>query len=509
MAPTPVQATPVVVMEGIEKTFPGVRALKGARLSLYPGEVHALMGENGAGKSTLIKTLAGAITPDAGIIRLDGTEVAIKSPREAQQLGIAVIYQEFNLVPYLTARENIFLGRERTKLNFFSRQEEQREARALLERLGVPLDPETRCRSLTVAGQQTVEIAKALSTGARILVMDEPTAALSVQEVEKLFEVIADLKAHGISIVYVSHRMEEIFRIADRITVMRDGETVGTRPASEFTRESLIEMMVGRKLENEFPKEPAEIGEKHLEVFSLRRGDEVRDVSLFVRRGEILGLTGLVGSGRTEVARLIFGADARDVGEIRIDGKPVKIRSPRDAIRQGICLLSEDRKTEGLVLGLSARENFGLPNLDRFSDFGLVRHGAERSAFARYIKDLLIKLAGPEQRARTLSGGNQQKVVLAKWLEANSDVIIFDEPTRGIDVGAKYEIYLLMNRLVAQRKAIIMISSELPEVLGMSDRIVVMHEGKISGEIGDAANATQEQIMALAVGVKPAEAAHG
>lgn len=503
------QAAPVVEMERIEKTFPGVRALKGARLSLYPGEVHALMGENGAGKSTLIKTLAGAITPDAGTIHLDGQEVKIESPKEAQKLGIAVIYQEFNLVPYLTARENIFLGQERTKLSFFSMQEERREARALFERLGVRLDPETRCRNLTVAGQQTVEIAKALSTGARILVMDEPTAALSVQEVLKLFEVIADLKAHGISIVYVSHRMEEIFRIADRITVMRDGETVGTRPASEFTRESLIEMMVGRKLENEFPKERAEIGEKHLEVISLRRGEEVKDVSLFVRRGEILGLTGLVGAGRTAVARLIFGADARDAGEIRIDGKPVRIRSPRDAIRLGICLLSEDRKTEGLVLGLSARENFGLPNLDRFSEFGLVSHKTERHAFARHIRDLLIKLAGPEQRAKTLSGGNQQKVVLAKWLEANSDLIIFDEPTRGIDVGAKYEIYLLMNRLAAQRKAIIMISSELPEVLGMSDRIVVMHEGRISGEIADAAKATQEQIMALAVGVKSVQAAQG
>ncbi len=496
------QAEPVVVMEGIEKTFPGVRALKGASLRLYPGEVHALMGENGAGKSTLIKTLAGAIRPDAGKIRIGGSEVTIESPKAAQQLGVAVIYQEFNLVPYLSARENIFLGQEHTTAGFFSRQEERKRARKLLERLGVRLDPDTRCGSLTVAGQQTVEIARALSTGARILVMDEPTAALSVQEVEKLFEVIRDLKARGISIVYVSHRMEEIFRIADHITVMRDGETVGTRPASELTRESLIEMMVGRKLENEFPKQPAEIGEKHLEAIGLRRKETVRDVSFHVRRGEVLGLTGLVGSGRTEVARLIFGADARDAGEIRIDGKAVDIRSPRDAIRKGICLLSEDRKVEGLVLGMSARENFGLPNLDQFSDFGLIKPQTERSAFARYIRELLIKLAGQEQTARTLSGGNQQKIVLAKWLEANSDLIIFDEPTRGIDVGAKYEIYLLMNRLVAEGKAIIMISSELPEVLGMSDRIIVMHEGRISGEITDVARATQEQIMTLAVGVK-------
>ncbi len=492
-------ATPILRMEGIEKTYPGVRALKGASLTLYPGEVHALMGENGAGKSTLIKSLAGAVRPDAGSVRIDGQPVTIRSPKEAQALGVAVIYQEFNLVPYLTARENIFLGREKSRGGFFSKADERQETRALFDRLGVRIDPEARCRDLTVAGQQTVEIAKALSTGARILVMDEPTAALSDQEVEKLFDVIADLKAHGISIVYVSHRMAEIFRIADRITVMRDGETIGSRPASEFTRESLIETMVGRKLENEFPKEPAALGERHLEVVGLKRGDEVRDVSFFVRRGEVLGLAGLVGSGRTAVARIIFGADQPEAGEIRIDGKPVTMRSPRDAIRRGICLLTEDRKEQGLVLGLSVRENFGLPNLDDFSQYGLVDAGAEREAFGGFVRDLKIKIATQEQRARTLSGGNQQKVVLAKWLEANGDVLIFDEPTRGIDVGAKYEIYLLMNRLAAEGKAIIMISSELPEVLGLSDRILVMHEGRITGEITDVANATQEQIMALAV----------
>jgi ABC-type sugar transport system ATPase subunit len=492
-------------MEGIEKAFPGVRALKGARLVLYPGEVHALMGENGAGKSTLIKALAGAVPPDAGRVRLDGREVTIRTPREAQQLGVAVIYQEFNLVPYLTARENIFLGRERARGGFFSRADERRETRELFGRLGVGIDPDARVRDLTVAGQQTVEIAKALSTGARILVMDEPTAALSDKEVEKLFEVIADLKAHGISVVYVSHRMAEIFRIADRVTVMRDGETIDSRPASEFTRESLIEVMVGRKLENEFPKERAEIGEPHLEVVGLRRGDRVRDVSFAVRRGEVLGLAGLVGAGRTEVARIIFGADAPEAGEIRVDGRPVRIRSPREAIDRGICLLTEDRKAQGLVLGLSVRENFGLPNLDEFSEYGVVRAREERQACGRYVGDLRIKVASQEQRAGTLSGGNQQKVVLSKWLEANGDVLIFDEPTRGIDVGAKYEIYLLMNRLAAQGKAIIMISSELPEVLGMSDRILVMHEGRVTGEIADVASATQEQIMALAVGAGVSE----
>ena len=499
MVALPSQTTALLTMEGIEKSFPGVRALKGARLELYPGEVHALMGENGAGKSTLMKTLAGAHTPDAGVIRLDGRAVSIPSPKEAQRLGIAVIYQEFNLVPHLTARENIFLGQERTRLGFFSRQAERKQALALFDRLGIRINPEALCRNLNVAQQQIVEIAKALSTGARIIVMDEPSAALTVQEVERLFEVIADLKAQGISIVYVSHRMEEIFRISDRITVMRDGETVGTRRAKDFTRESLIEMMVGRKLENEFPKQAARIGEKHLEVTGLRRGEKVKDVSFFVRRGEILGLTGLVGAGRTEVARLIFGADARAAGEIKIDGKPVEIRSPRDAIRNGICLLTEDRKGQGLVLGMSARENFGLPNLERLSTYGLIQRQAEREDFAGYIKEFRIKLASQEQAARTLSGGTQQKVVLAKWLESNSDIIIFDEPTRGIDVGAKYEIYLLMNRLAALGKTIIKISSELPEVLGMSDRILVMHEGRIGGEITDVAGATQEQIMALAV----------
>ncbi len=493
-------ATPLLAMDGIEKSFPGVRALKGASLTLYPGEVHALMGENGAGKSTLIKALAGAVLPDAGRIAIDGRDVAVRTPREAQALGIAVIYQEFNLVPYLTVRENIFLGRERTRAGFFSTTEERRETRTLLERLGAAIDPEARCADLTVAGQQAVEIAKALSTGARILVMDEPTAALSEREVDRLFEVIADLKAHGISIVYVSHRMAEIFRIADRVTVMRDGETIDCRPASAFTRESLIEVMVGRKLENEFPKEHAEIGAAHLEVVGLARGDEVLDVSFSVRRGEVLGLAGLVGAGRTAVARLVFGADAPDAGEIRIDGKVVAMQSPRDAIQHGICLLTEDRKAQGLVLGISVRENFGLPNLDEFSTLGVIDGAGERSAFAGFVRDLRIKVSSQEQHAGTLSGGNQQKVVLAKWLEANSDVLIFDEPTRGIDVGAKYEIYQLMNRLAAEGKAIIVISSELPEVLGMSDRILVMHEGRISGEITDVASATQEQVMALAVG---------
>ncbi len=500
MIDTPDQQPLLLRMENVDKAFPGVRALHRAKLELQSGEVLALMGENGAGKSTLVKTLSGAYRPDAGSIHINGKPASINTPQDAQRHGVAVIYQEFNLVPTLTARENIFLGQERARLGFFSRREERERANALFARIGVKIKPDTLVSNLPVAQQQIVEIAKALSLDARIIVMDEPSAALTVQEVENLFKVIAELKEQGIGIVYVSHRLEEVFRIADRITVMRDGETIETRPANAFSRKSLIEAMVGRKLENEFPKAPARQGAPRLEVTGLQRGDVVRNVSFQVRAGEILGLTGLVGAGRTETARLIFGADRRDGGKIAVNGKEVDIRSPRDAIRNGICLLTEDRKAQGLVLGLSARENFALPNLKRWSRGGVVRRRDERTAFLQYIRDLRIKVSGPEQRAGNLSGGNQQKVVLAKWLESDSDVIIFDEPTRGIDVGAKYEIYLLMNRLAEQGKAIVMISSELPEVLGMSDRILVMHEGSISGEITDVHQATQAQIMMLAVG---------
>ena len=403
-------------------------------------------------------------------------------------------------MPGLSARENIFLGQETTRAGFIAADEERRRVRELFDRLGASIDPEVPCGRLSVAEQQEVEIAKALSQNARLIVMDEPTAALSPSEVERLLEVVRELKAQGIGVIYISHRLNEIFEIADRVTVLRDGGHVGTKPIGEFTRDSMIELMVGRSLDQEFPKAAAELGEERLVVRGLSRGRRVREVSFGVRRGEVLGLTGLVGAGRTETARLIFGADRCEAGIITLDGKTLRLRSPREAVAAGICLPTEDRKTQGLVLGQSVRENFGLPNLASFAWLGFIDQKREAEALEVHVGKLQIKLSSADQSAGTLSGGNQQKVVLAKWLERNAEVIIFDEPTRGIDVGAKYEIYQLINRLAAAGKAILMISSELPEVLGMSDRILVMHEGRVTGEITDVAGATQADIMQLAVG---------
>lgn len=494
-------------MRGVDKSFPGVHALKNVDLELAAGDVLALLGENGAGKSTLIKVLGGAHQPDAGTIEIDGDPIRIDSPQASQQAGIGIIYQEFNLVPAMTVRENIFLGQEPGRVSFIPAGRERRRARELFERIGVELDPDALVRDLTVAQQQVVEIAKALSQDSKIIVMDEPSAALSPREVQGLFKIVDELKSQGIGIVYVSHRLDEIFAICNRVTVLRDGAYVDSKPIEELTRETLIELMVGRKLENEFPKRIATKSEsaEHessnvgLLVEGLVGGPKVKDVSFKVRRGEIVALTGLVGAGRTETARLIFGADSREAGSITLDGKELDIRSPRDAIAAGICLLTEDRKGQGLILNQSVLENFGLPNLSRFTAGGLIQGKRERNAFQSYVEQLQIKVSGPEQQAGNLSGGNQQKVVLAKWLERDAEVIIFDEPTRGIDVGAKFEIYLLMHKLVEQGKAILMISSELPEVLGMADRIVVLHEGRVTGEITDVESATQESIMDLAV----------
>lgn len=493
-------SVPLLKMSGIDKSFPGVHALKDVSLELHDGEVLALVGENGAGKSTLIKILGGAYQPNRGEILLDGQAWHMSSPTVAQAAGVSIIYQEFNLIPDLTVRENIFLGRERVRYGFVQAGEEYREAERLFEKIGIVIDPDARCRELTVAQQQTVEIAKALSVSARIVVMDEPTAALTTQEVQHLFAIIRELRSHGMGIIYISHRLEEIFEVADRVMVLRDGAHVGTHGMSKVTREGLIEWMVGRPLEAEFPKHTPTFGPDRLRVEGLCRGKAVQNVSFRVRAGEILGFAGLAGAGRTETMRIVFGADPPDRGHIFVDGDMVEICSPCDAMRHRICLLTEDRKGQGLVLKHSVRENFGLPNLDRFSWGPLLDQRKEREELIGYIETLNIKLSDPEQPAEDLSGGNQQKVVLAKWLARHADIVIIDEPTRGIDVGAKYEIYLLMHRLASAGKAIIMVSSELPEILGMSDRVIVMHEGRITGEIKNVAEATQEEVMELAVG---------
>ncbi len=498
-APRGARATlPILRIAGVTKSFPGVQAIRAASLEVYPGEVHALVGENGAGKSTLIKVVTGAHHPDQGRLEVAGQPVRMRTPGDAFRAGIAAIYQEFNLVPALTARENLFLGRERTRSHLCDTRSERRRAREIFARLGARFDPEVLVRDLTVAQQQLVEIARALLADARILIMDEPTAALTPREVDALFAILGELRRRAIGVLFISHRLNEVFRLADRVTIMRDGVTLGTWPVAELTREQLIERMVGRPLDQEFPKARVRPGAERLRVENLR-GGRVPGASFTVRAGEIVGIAGLVGAGRTELARLIFGADRPRGGRIWLDGEPVTIHSPGDAIRQGVCLLTEDRQAHGLILGLSARENFALPNLARWSRWGWISQREESRAFLRYVESLKIRVAGPEQAARHLSGGNQQKLLVARWLESDSRVLIFDEPTRGIDVGAKHEMYLLLGELAARGKAVIVISSELPEILGMSDRILVMRDGVITGEIAQAATATQEQVLELAV----------
>ena len=494
------EPSPVLALRGIRKAYPGVVALDGVDLDLHAGEVHVLLGENGAGKSTLMKIISGAVRRDAGEIRLAGVPVEITGPRHAQALGVAIIYQELNLIPHLTAGENIFLGREPVLgPGVIDQRRLMADAQKILRDLGVAIDARAVVGRLSVAQRQMVEVAKALSLEARVLILDEPTSALTAQEIRELFAAIARLKARGVALAYISHRMEELFAIGDRVTVLRDGRHVATRRLADTAMPELVRLMVGRDLKEQFPPRRAAPGAEALRVESLRRDGVLHDISFTLRRGEVLGVAGLMGSGRTELARAIFGADALDGGRVFLRGELKTVSSPRVAIDHGLGFLTEDRKHQGLVLGLSVQENTCLPSAGRLSRLGVMQPAREAAATAARIAELRIKTPGPHQRVVNLSGGNQQKVVLGKWLTTEAEILIFDEPTRGIDVGAKAEIYQLMNQLAARGAAILMISSELPEVLGMSDRILVMHAGRIAGEFA-AADATQEKLLAAALG---------
>ncbi len=491
---------PVLEMRHIRKTFPGVVALDNVGFELRRGEVHILLGENGAGKSTLMKILSGAYQKSAGEIILDGAEVEIKNPKHAQTLGISTIYQEFNLIPHLSVGENIFLGREPVHLpGLIDQRAIFQAATRALSGLGLTLNPRKLVKELRVAEQQMVEVAKALSLDARILIMDEPTAALTEHEIKELFATIRTLKDKGVSIVYISHRMEELFEIGDRVTVLRDGRSVGTYDVHAKSRSELIRLMVNRELTDLFPKERAARGPEVVRVEGMSTKGGLKEISFILHQGEVLGIAGLLGAGRTELARAIFGLDKITSGTIYINGDPQRIGSPRAAINSGIGFLTEDRKSQGLVLPLSVKANLCLSSIDKFSRWGIMDTKEERQAAGRYVNELRIRTPSIDQKVVFLSGGNQQKVVLSKWLCSQAEVFIFDEPTRGIDVGAKAEIYQLMNRLTASGVAIIMISSELLEVLGMSDRILVMRGGRITGEFS-AEDATQERILQCALG---------
>ena len=470
-------------LSGVSKTFPGVKALDDVQFDLKAGEVHALLGENGAGKSTLMKIISGIYDRDCGSYRINGEEIGELTPKKAQELGIAIIHQELNMCTDLTVAENIFLGRETIAHGMVRQREMNRQAKAILDELKIDIAPTTVVKNLPVSKQQMVEIAKALSTQARILIMDEPTSALTEREIAELFRIIHDLKRQGCAIVYISHRLEELKEITDRVSIFRDGRYVATRDFAATTLDEIISMMVGREIKEKFPTVSVAKGRKILEVRDLCAG-MVRNASFDLYAGEIIGLSGLMGAGRTELVRAIFGADPIEEGTITLDGQEIVVRSPQDAISHGIVLGPEDRKKQGLCTELSIRENVALANLDRICGrWGVVNAKTEKSLAARAIADLRIKTPGAEQTAKNLSGGNQQKVVLGKWLVRDAKVVIFDEPTRGIDVASKVEIYTIMNELKARGIGVLFVSSEMPEVMGMSDRILVMCNGRITGNL--------------------------
>ncbi len=486
-------------MKGISKRFRGVQALNGVNFDLREGEVHALVGENGAGKSTLMKVLTGIHQPDAGEIFYLGKPYAVKNIGESQALGISMVHQELNMMNDLTVAQNIFIGREMRSGFIIKDNDMVKETRAIFDHIGIDIDPKIKLGRLTVGKQQMVEIAKAVSRDCKVLILDEPTAALTQTEIDELFRIMADLKSKGIGMIYISHRMDEIKKISDRITVMRDGEYVGTVDTDSVTKDEIINMMIGRVV-YEDPKTHSEVSEDAetvLEVKNLTSGNLFKNVSFKLRKGEVLGFSGLMGAGRTEVARAIFGADPIDSGEIYVNGKPVSIKSPKDAVNLGIGYLSEDRKRYGLMLDKSVAENTALASLDKYIKFGIINDRKIKEEAQIENAKLKTKTPSMDQALKNLSGGNQQKVIIARWLIKNSDILIFDEPTRGIDVGAKSEIYTLMNELARSGKSIIMISSELVEILRMSDRVLVMCEGKKTGEL-DISEANQEKIMQLA-----------
>ncbi|MFG3258121.1 sugar ABC transporter ATP-binding protein [Streptomyces sp. NPDC048172] len=499
--PDPPPARELLRMEGIRKVFPGVVALDGVDFDLRAGEVHVLLGENGAGKSTLIKILSGAYRADAGRILHGGRPVRISDAESAEKLGIAAIHQEFNLVPHLSIAENIFLGRQPRRMGLVDRKKMEADAAVLLGRVGVNAPPRTPVKDLGIAGRQMVEIAKALSLRARVLIMDEPTAVLTAEEVNRLFAIVRKLRSEGVGIVFITHHLEEIPAIGDRVTVLRDGSTVGQVPA-QTPQDELVRQMVGRSIEQQFPRDTGQVAPTNqplLRVRGLRRAGVFQDVGFEVRAGEVVGIAGLVGAGRTEVARAVFGADRYDAGTVEVLGRKLPGNDVWASLAAGLGLVPEDRKGQGLVPGASVQENLGLVTLRKATRGGFVDRAGQRREAGRIADRLGVRMAGLQQQVGTLSGGNQQKVVIGKWLLAQSRVLILDEPTRGIDVGAKVEIYQLINELTASGHAVLMISSDLPEVLGMSDRVLVMSQGRIAGEL-TAREATQDAVMALAVG---------